>query len=134
MGHPRSTWYRHHARPRPYHGTPRHWLVITLLLLASLSACASMGPAPAASAPSVISIVNGSSEAIYYVWISGCTDPNWYTDLLDSDEVIMPGYARQFTQFAPGCWDMKVEFASGRQVEMREQRLRSGHTLTWTAR
>ena len=105
--------------------------VVLLATLAGLAACASLGPA-ASEAPSVIAVRNGTGTPISAVFISGCPDPNWYTTLLEPGEYIRPGATRNFTQFSPGCWDLKVVLSNGGSFELREQRLRAGRTLTWT--
>lgn len=72
---------------------------------------------PPVSPPmATIRVVNRASEPIFFVYLSDCSDPNWGADRLGASEILVVGRSRDF-QVAAGCYDARVETASGRFAE-----------------
>ena len=106
-------------------------------ILILLSAC---GSAPvnngkiANTGPSreeaTLEIVNQSDEAIFYLYLSGCSRDTWGEDQLGSD-VIGSGDSYSF-RMTPGCWDLRAESASGVETERYGVDMDEGDSNVWT--
>lgn len=77
------------------------------LALASVVALAAFTAPPTAPDQNVgvISLYNASSFVVTHVYISDCGTNSWEDDLLDYDEVMMPGQDVE-VEVETGCWDM----------------------------
>ena len=82
-----------------------------------------------ASGMASVQITNRTSQPLFYLYASRCTDDGWGADRLGSD-VISAG-ATYSLSLEPGCWDVKATFQDDQETEKRDWNLVAGST-TWT--
>ena len=81
-----------------------------------------------------LDVVNRSSQAVYTMQASSCSDSNWGPDRLGT-RVIGSGNSMSF-DLTPGCWDFRADFdtdhSSGNELVQRNIQIGSGSSWTWT--
>ena len=77
-----------------------------------------------------IIVENNASVAVFYMYISECSDETWGDDELGASETIEPGEDREFGVDA-GCWDLRAEFSDDTFAEDYGIELDEGDEFTW---
>lgn len=80
--------------------------------------------------PTRLVVRNNTTEEIWFVNFSSCSDQSWGEDRLGQD-IIEVGASHTWT-IAPGCWDMRAETESGAEVTRFDEQIDKGETFTWT--
>ncbi|HYE96362.1 MAG TPA: hypothetical protein VD962_09140 [Rubricoccaceae bacterium] len=105
--------------------------LLLVALVFALQGCAGPRAARTGGGTGTLIVENNTNTAIYYLYVSPCESNSWGNDQLGSNETVQPGRRRSF-QMPTGCWDFKVEFADGREVEERGVGMVAGYSRTWT--
>jgi len=111
----------------------RRFLPATAFLVALLlSGCGLLGGGGSSNSggSAILIVANQTSQPVYYLYASRCSESNWGADQLDEDEVIMPGTRKSFTM-GTGCWDLKATMKDGNDVLQRNAQI-SASAWTWT--
>jgi hypothetical protein len=91
-------------------------------------------PVSVASGSARLDVVNRSSQLVYSINASSCSESNWGPDRLGSD-TISSGGVMSF-DLTPGCWDFRADFdadhTSGNELTQRNIQIGSGSSWTWT--
>ena len=101
----------------------------------AIVACDDRVVAPALSSPGVTSgsirIVNTTTRAIYYVYLSPCSSTDWGTDKLGSTTIIS-GSSKQWDALAAGCWDAKAVLDNNLAAERLGITVAPGSVFQWS--
>jgi hypothetical protein len=84
-----------------------HLPVTALLLLASLTACASAPRAFSDGMTVPVAVINRTRDTICYLYLSPINDDSWSDDVLGSTTV--SDGATRTIRVPPGNWDIRIE-------------------------
>ena len=100
--------------------------LVSTLSLGAVLALTAFTPADDAT----VTLSNGSSSTIVFVYASACDEDTWGEDLLPVD-ILEPTAAADITVSA-GCWDFKAVTDSGQELEHFGIELEEGDEVAWT--
>ncbi len=113
--------------------------VVLLVAASALQGCSPSRYLPGSSGnvssgSARLDVVNRSSQSVYSINASSCSDTNWGSDRLGSS-VIQSGNSMSF-DLTPGCWDFRADFdsdhTSGNELVQRNIQINGGSSWTWT--
>lgn len=89
------------------------------------------GPASAGSTSAELLLVNQTSQAVYYLYVSPCAQSTWGGDQLGS-RVVPSGGTFTVNNIPPGCYDLRAEASGHTNIATRRGTdFQRGFRVTW---